>query len=370
MTARIFYEKDASLEALDGKTIVFVGYGNQGRAQGINVFLHLLPDSEDHNLTTPTALNLRDTLTAHPLPHPPTILIANPPDSYSTRATADNFAQTSDFAHAASIADILFLLVPDHIQPALFNTHLGPTLKHNCAVVVASGYNVFYDTLSVPGPAAADIVMLAPRMIGSAVRSRYVSDTGFPCFVSVERDSSGSAWPVTLALALAIGAMRSPGGVTLESSVREETLMDLFAEQALWPHVIALFRESYSVLKGLGCSDEALCHELWMSKEPAEVFEKCAEDGFVRQLGLHSSVSQYGQLKGSLEVDVRGMREEMERVARGRILGGEFMREFSGLDDREGGVQGKLGELYAEAEKSELVCGERKVRERLGLKTV
>ena len=66
--------------------------------------------------------------------------------------------------------------------------------------------------------------------------------------------------------------------------------MDLFAEQAIWPSIIVAFREGYKVLKELGCSDEALVHEMWLSKEPAEVFEKAADDGFVRQLVHHSTV--------------------------------------------------------------------------------
>jgi ketol-acid reductoisomerase len=136
-------------------------------------------------------------------------------------------------------------------------------------------------------PATNDIVMVAPRMIGTSVRSRFESGQGFPCFVSVEQDGTSHAWSVALSLCRATGATK--GGV-IESSAREETLMDLFAEQALWPAIIATFREGYSVLKGLGCSDEALVHELWLSKEPAEVFEKCADDGFIRQLVHHSSV--------------------------------------------------------------------------------
>ena len=129
--------------------------------------------------------------------------------------------------------------------------------------------------------------MVAPRMIGASVRSRFVSGEGFPCFVSVEQDGTGHAWPIALSLCLGVGATK--GGV-IESSCREETLMDLFAEQALFPMIIATFQEGYKTLKRLGCSDEALCHEMWMSKEPAEIFEKMADDGFVRQLALHSTV--------------------------------------------------------------------------------
>ena len=110
--------------------------------------------------------------------------------------------------------------------------------------------------------------MVAPRMIGTSVRSRYESGQGFPCFVSVEQNGTGKGWDVALALCRGIGATKA--GV-IESSVREETLMDLFAEQALWPAVIACFNEAYTLLKGLGCSDEALVHEMWLSKEPVRM---------------------------------------------------------------------------------------------------
>lgn len=96
-------------------------------------------------------------------------------------------------------------------------------------------------------------------MIGSSVRSLYQKGKGFPCFISVEQDGSGSAHSTALALSKAIGATKAGA---IESSVREETAMDLFAEQALWPNIIMLFREAFSVLKEAGCSDEALCYEM------------------------------------------------------------------------------------------------------------
>lgn len=155
---------------------------------------------------------------------------------------------------------------------------------------------------------------------------------------------------------------------SIASSAREETLTDLFAEQALWPQIIATFRESYSLLKSLGCSDEALVHELWLSREPAEIFEKCATDGFLQQLKCHSHVSQYGQLKGSGEVKVEDMQRMMREVAEKRILGGDFEKEFSALEEEsKDRVDERIEELFREAQKSELCQGEMRVRERLGL---
>lgn len=114
-----------------------------------------------------------------------------------------------------------------------------------------------------------------------------MASKGYPCFVSVEQDGSGNAWPLALAVSRAIGATKSGA---IESSCKEETLIDLFSEQALFPTVSAAFFKAYEILKGMGCSDEALTHELWISKEAAEVFEMMADVGFVAQLVGHSSV--------------------------------------------------------------------------------
>lgn len=115
-------------------------------------------------------------------------------------------------------------------------------------------------------------------MIGSSVRSLYVKSKGFPCFVSVEQDGSSKGLQTALALSRGIGATKAGA---IASSAREETAMDLFAEQALWPNIIMLFRfvndmltdmdshslrtfhrEAFNVLQEAGCSDEALCYEM------------------------------------------------------------------------------------------------------------
>lgn len=115
-------------------------------------------------------------------------------------------------------------------------------------------------------------------MIGSSVRSLYVKGQGFPCFVSVEQNGTGKGLESALALSRAIGATKAGA---IASSVYEETAMDLFAEQALWPNIIMLFtyvpflyawtglttivavnREAFNLLKEAGCSDEALCYEM------------------------------------------------------------------------------------------------------------
>ncbi|KAI0076056.1 IlvN-domain-containing protein [Panus rudis PR-1116 ss-1] len=335
-SAKIYYDADADLDVLKGKTIVFLGFGNQGAAQ---------------------AQNLRDS----GIPNDK-IIIANRPDHYAEDAKSKGFNVEHDFGKAAAAADVLFLLIPDQVQPRVFNEQIAPNLKDTAAIVVASGYNVFYKFLKFKP--TQDVVMVAPRMIGSSVRSLYVKGKGFPCFVSVEQDGTGKALQIALALSRAIGATKAGA---IASSAREETAMDLFAEQALWPNIIMLFREAFSVLKEAGCSDEALCYEMWMSKEPAEIFERAAEDGFIRQLKHHSTVSQFGQLNGALKLDGTAAREHFKDILYNRVLNGKFAEEFSKIEDalEKEGDENPLEQLYKKSEESELGQAEKRVRERL-----
>ncbi|KAI0669833.1 IlvN-domain-containing protein [Trametes maxima] len=334
--AKIYYDADANLDLLKEKTIVFLGFGNQGAAQ---------------------AQNLRDT----GIPNDK-IIVANRPDHYAEDAKSKGFNVEQDFGKAAKAADVIFLLIPDQVQPRVFNNEIAPNLKDDAVIVVASGYNVFYKLLNFKP--SQDVVMVAPRMIGSSVRSLYVKGKGFPCFVSVEQDGTGKAHGNALALSRAIGATKAGA---IASSAREETAMDLFAEQALWPNIIMLFREAFSVLKEAGCSDEALCYEMWMSKEPAEIFERAAEDGFILQLKHHSTVSQYGQLSGALALDGSAAREHFKNILYNQVLNGKFCKEFSKIEDdlEKEGDANPLNQLYQKSEASELGQAEKRVRARL-----
>ncbi|TDL28640.1 IlvN-domain-containing protein [Rickenella mellea] len=336
VAAKIYYDADADLSHIQDKTIVFIGFGNQGAAQ---------------------AQNLRDS----GIPNEK-IVVANREDHYAEDAKAKGFQVVNDFGKAAEVADVLFLLIPDQVQPRVFNGKIAPSLKQNAVIVVASGYNVFYKLLRIAP--TNDVVMVAPRMIGSSVRSLYQKGRGFPCFVSTEQNGSGKASEIALALCRAIGATKSGA---IESSVREETAMDLFAEQGLWPNIIALFREAFSVLKEAGCSDEALCYEMWMSKEPAEIFEKAADDGFILQLKHHSSVSQYGQLSGALAIDGTEIRNHFKDILYNRVLNGKFCEEFSKIEEalEKEGEGNPLNQLYTRSEACELAQAEKRVRHRL-----
>jgi ketol-acid reductoisomerase len=315
------------LGPLAGRTVAVLGYGNQGAAQ---------------------ARNLRDSGV--------TPLVGNRGDEYAEAAAEAGFAPRP-IAEVAFEADVSLLLVPDEVQPDLVRDEIAPGLHAGDTLVVASGYNWHFGLLEVPD--GVDVVMVAPRMIGAAVRDRYVDRHGFPCFVSVERDATGHAWDTTLALARAIGGTL---GGAIVSSAREEAALDLFSEQAVWPAILDVLRTAHRVAVGAGFTEEAVLNELYLSAEPAEVLAHMARDGLFGQLGLHSRTSQYGQLRALAALDEGGeLAQRFARVMHEDILSGAFAREWSRPEAGE-----RLDALRREADATPLAVAEGEVRARLG----
>ena len=166
--------------------------------------------------------------------------------------------------------------------------------------------------------------MVAPRMIGVGVRQRFETGSGVPAFVAVEQDATGQAWPRALAVAKAIGATRAGA---IESTFAEETELDHFAEQAVWPAIVRLLITAYELLTERGYQPEAVLMELYASGEPAQVFQEMAEVGLFRQMRFHSQTSQYGTLSRSQRILPGDFRETLVR-ALDEIQQGTFAREW------------------------------------------
>jgi ketol-acid reductoisomerase len=295
MAVSVYYETDADLTIIQKKRVAFIGYGNQGAAQ---------------------AKNLRDSGVQE-------ILIGNIEDSYKGAALADGFRVVA-ISEAAAWGDVVFLLIPDEDQPQVFREQIASYSRPGSTLVVASGYNVAFHLLDVPEQ--VDIVMVAPRMVGAAVRELYTRKEPYPCFVSVERDVSGYALALALSIARGIGATR---GGAIQSSALEEATLDLLSEQAIWPMIFVIFQKAYHVLHEAGFSDEAILNELYLSGEPGEIFKLVGEKGLFGQLPFHSHTSQYGQLRGMLTDDGEWARQKIKQVLEESILSGNFAREWS-----------------------------------------
>jgi ketol-acid reductoisomerase len=290
--ARVYYDQDADPAVLEGKTAAVIGYGNQGRAQ---------------------ALNLRDSGAR--------VVVGGLPDATLEQAEADGLA-TMSTSEAAAAGDIICLLIPDEVQQQVYREDILPHLSRGKAIDFAHGYNVHYGFIALP--AEVDVIMVAPRMIGVGVRDAYVAGKPVPAFVAVHQDGSGAAWPKTLALARALGCTR---GGAIESSFREETELDHFGEHFYWPAIFRILLGSYEFLTSRGYQPEAVLTELWGSGESAEVLERMAEVGIFRQMDYHSPTSQYGTLTYMDRVLPADLEDRMDAIL-AEVRDGSFAREW------------------------------------------
>lgn len=288
----IIKENQASLEPLFGKTLAVIGYGNQGRAQ---------------------ALNMRDSGL--------TVIVGNRHDTYWENAARDGFRVMS-VAEAAKLGDVIFLLVPDEVQKALYEREVEPGLVAGNVLVFAHGYNLYYELITAPPD--VDVILVAPRMIGVKLRELFEKGSGAPSYCAVHQDASGRAREIMLAVAQAIGSTRVG---SIVGSVALETEIDLFMEQATWAAIIEVLKLTFEVLTEAGFPAEIVCHETWGSREAAEIFQAAAEVGLFGQMALHSQTSQYGQMsRGELVIPDEVRQRFRERLKEIQI--GEFAREW------------------------------------------
>ncbi len=332
LSTNVYFEEDADLGVLKNKLIAVIGYGNQGRAQ---------------------ALNLRDSGLK--------VIIGNIDDDYATKAQEDNFKVYS-IADATKKADLIMILIPDEIQSEVFNDAIGPNLSKNKILDFATGYNIaFREVTGLNPPEVVDVIMVAPRMIGVGVRESYLSGAGFYSFISVYQDHSGSAREVLLALAKALGTLKKGA---IETTFEQEAHLDLFTEQVFGPAFGNVLRNSIKVLLEANYPPEAVFVELYMSGEFSYTLKEMAEIGIVEQMDFHSPTSQYGSLtRGANFIDEK--LPEIMRKGLEQIQSGKFAKEWARIQQRK---KDPLKALKDTAKSMPFVQTEKKVREKLRIK--
>lgn len=286
--AIVYHDNDGDLGVLAGQPIAVIGYGNQGRSQ---------------------ALNLRDSGLD--------VSIGAIADSTRERARAEGF-DVADIAAAVAGADVVFLLIPDEIMPEVYDREVAPNLRAGSAIVFASGYNVAFGHLGIPGN--VDVLMIAPRMIGAGVRDTYVEGRGFPSFVTVHQDATGKAKQRLLALAKGVGTTRAG---CLELSMADEAALDLFNEQGFGPAFGAALTSAIETLMDAGYPPEAVLLELYMSGELAYTLRRFVDTGIIEQMNFHSRTSQYGSMTRGwrfADIDLKGrMRDTLDEIRAGKF---------------------------------------------------
>ena len=289
---QMYYDSDADLGVLKGKTIAVIGYGSQGHAQAQNL----------HDSGLNVVVGLRES------------------SSSWTKAEADGMT-VKTVAEAAAMADVVQMLVPDEIAADIYANDIAPNLKSGNALSFSHGFNIHYNQI-VP-PADVDVFMVAPKSPGHLVRRTYVEGNGVPGLLAVHQDATGKARKIGMAYARGIGCTRA--GV-IETTFLEETETDLFGEQVdLCGGTVSMIKASFETLVDAGYQPEIAyfetLHELKL------IVDLIHEGGLAKMWDSVSNTAEYGGMTVGPQIINEESRLAMEEALY-RIQSGEFAREF------------------------------------------
>ena len=290
--ATMYYDKDANLDLLKGKTVAIIGYGSQGHAQGQNL--------RDSGVNVIVA-ELEGT------------------DNYDL-AIKDGFKPMSADA-ASKQADIVQILLPDTLQARIYTSMIKDNLEAGNALVFSHGFNIHYSQI-VP-PKDVDVYMVAPKGPGHIVRRVYEEGGGVPALIAVEQDATGNAKDLALAHAKGIGGTRA--GV-IETTFAEETETDLFGEQVvLCGGCAELVKAGFDTLVEAGYQPEIAyfecLHELKL------IVDLMYEKGISGMRHSISDTAEYGDITRGPRIINWDVKEEMVDILE-EIQSGQFAREW------------------------------------------
>jgi ketol-acid reductoisomerase len=288
----MFYDDDADLQLLDGKTVAIIGYGSQGHAH---------------------ALNLKDSGVS--------VVVGLRPDSSSVAKAREHGLRVADPADAASEGDLVMMLVPDELHRQVWESSVRDGIAAGNMLMFGHGFSIHYG--EVEPPPDVDVTLVAPKGPGHLVRRQFVEGSGVPALVAVQQDATGNALQLALAYAKGIGCTR--GGV-IETTFKDETETDLFGEQAvLCGGVTELVRAGYETLVGAGYDPRLAyfecLHELKL------IVDLMYEKGIAGMRYSISNTAEYGDLTRGKRVIGQPTREAMRRLL-ADIQSGDFAREW------------------------------------------
>lgn len=294
--AKIYYEPDASLDPLKGKTIAVMGYGSQGRAQALNM--------KDSGLNVVVGLR---------------------PGGQSWKQAKEDGFEPLPVHEAADRGDLIQMLLPDMTQAGVYKTQVEAYMRPGKALGFSHGYNIHFKLIKPPEN--VDVIMIAPKAPGPRMREVYLEGKGVPALLAVEQDATGKARGTALAWAKAIGCTRA--GV-IETTFREETESDLFGEQSvLVGGVIELIKKGYEVLVEAGYQPELAyfeaCNELKL------ITDLIYTSGFKGMLNSVSHTARYGGLSYGPRIVDDHVKENMRKTLK-NIQAGKYAKEWTGGD--------------------------------------
>ncbi|MCL2711707.1 MAG: ketol-acid reductoisomerase [Methanomassiliicoccaceae archaeon] len=288
----IYHDSDADLNVLKGKKIAVLGYGAQGRAQAL--CLH------DSGLDVTVGARKKGA---------------------SWNKVKEDGLKVAEITDAVKDADVVMMLLPDEVQPELYDELVRPNMKKGAALEFAHGFSITYKLISPPE--GIDVIMVAPKSPGDIERIAYLEGFGVPALISVYKDFTGNAKNIALALAKGIGSTRA--GV-FETSFDFETKSDLFGEQAvLCGGVTAMIKAGYETLREGGYPPEIAYFEVL--HEVKLITDLIQAGGFSKMWYVVSNTAEYGGLTRRDRVITKESKEGMRSILKD-IESGKFKDEW------------------------------------------
>jgi len=292
MAVTIYYEEDVNPEIIKSKKVAVIGYGSQGHAHALN-----LKDS---------GVDVR-------------VGLREGSSSWAKAEEAGLKVMTMDAA--AEEADLIMILVPDELQPQVYEEFIAPHLKDGDTLAFAHGFNIHYGYI-IP-PETVNVIMCAPKGPGHIVRRQYTEGSGVPDLVCVEQDATGDAWDIALSYAWGVGGARS--GI-IKATFKEETEEDLFGEQAvLCGGLVELVKAGFETLVEAGYPPELAYFECY--HEMKMIVDLMYESGIHFMNYSISNTAEYGEYYAGPKVINEQSRKAMREIL-ARIQDGSFAEEF------------------------------------------
>jgi ketol-acid reductoisomerase len=288
---KISYDKDANLQKILKKNVAIIGFGSQGHAH---------------------ALNLRDS--------DANVVVGLREGSSWNKAEATGI-KVMPVADAVKQSDVIMILAPDEVQPAIYQKDIAPNLKDGKYIAFGHGFNIHFG--QIQPPAAVNVFMVAPKGPGHLVRSEYTKGSGVPCLLAVHQDPSGDTTQVGMAYASAIGGGRA--GV-IETNFREETETDLFGEQVvLCGGLTSLIQAGYETLVEAGYSPEMAYFECL--HEVKLIVDLIYQGGIANMRYSISTTAKFGDITRGPRIITSETKRTMKKILE-EIQSGEFAREW------------------------------------------
>jgi ketol-acid reductoisomerase len=292
MPAKIYYDQDADLGLLKGKKIAIMGYGSQGHAH---------------------ALNLRDS--------GQDVVIGLYKGSKSWAAAEKDGLKVAPVADAATMGDVVMILLPDQTQRAVFEESIRGGLGKGKMLMFAHGFNIHFNQV-VPPP-DVDVTMIAPKAPGHVMRDLFTQGPGVPALIAVQQDVSGKAKDMALAYGKGVGCTRA--GV-IETTFKEETETDLFGEQTtLCGGISHLIKAAFETLVEAGYQPEVAYFECM--HEMKLIVDLFYQGGLAYMRYSVSDTAEYGDYTRGPRIVNEQTKGEMKKIL-AEIQSGEFARDW------------------------------------------